>query len=107
MPYPRKIGDKLLIMIPHQYTINDHRMEEQGTRHDFFAKFIDEFDFRYRIGPKNPTMMNVITHGYLSSRVPNIDTFEQIIKYAKGHKDVWFARRGDIAAWARKYYTEK
>jgi len=42
-------------------------------------------------------MMNVITHGYLSSRVPAIDTFEQIIKYAKGHKDVWFARRVIIA----------
>jgi hypothetical protein len=49
-------------------------------------------------------MMNVITHGYLSSRVPAIDTFEQIIKYAKSHNDVWFARRGDIAAWARKYH---
>ena len=51
-------------------------------------------------------MMNVITHGYLSSRVPAIDTFEQIIKYAKSHNDVWFARRGDIAAWARKYYED-
>jgi hypothetical protein len=49
-------------------------------------------------------MMNVITHGYLNSRVPAIDTFEQIIKYAKSHNEGWFARRGDIAAWARKYY---
>jgi len=61
-----------------------------------------EFDYRYKIGLANPSMMNVITHGYLSSRVPAIDTFEQIIKYAKSHNDVWFARRGDIAAWARK-----
>jgi peptidoglycan/xylan/chitin deacetylase (PgdA/CDA1 family) len=106
MPYPRKVGDKILIMIPHQYTINDHRIEEEGTRHDFFEKFKDEFDYRYKIGDREPTMMNVITHAYLSSRVPLIDTFEQIIKYAKGHNDVWFARRGDIAAWARKYYTE-
>ncbi len=52
-------------------------------------------------------MMNVITHGYLSSRVPYIDTFEKIIAYAKSHKDVWFARRGDIAAWARQYYESK
>jgi peptidoglycan/xylan/chitin deacetylase (PgdA/CDA1 family) len=66
MPYPIKIGDKMLIMIPHQYTINDHRMQEEGTRHDFFEKFKDEFDYRYKIGPENPTMMNVITHGYLS-----------------------------------------
>jgi hypothetical protein len=36
-----------------------------------------------------------------------IDTFEKIIAYAKGHKDIWFARRGDIAAWARKYYESK
>jgi hypothetical protein len=32
--------------------------------------------------------------------VPVIDTFEKIVAYAKSHKDVWFARRGDIAAWA-------
>ena len=76
-------------------------------RYDFFEKFKDEFDLCYEMGLQNPTMMNVIIHGYLSSRVPNIDTFEQIIKYAKGYKDVWFARRGDIVAWARKYYTEK
>ena len=41
---------------------------------------------------------------YLISRIPLIDTFEKIIAYAKSHKEVWFARRGDIAAWARKYY---
>ena len=40
-------------------------------------------------------MMNVITHAYLSSRVPLIDPFERIIKYGKSHKDVWFARRAD------------
>jgi hypothetical protein len=50
--------------------------------------------------------MNVISHAYLSARIPIIDTFEQIIAYAKKHKDVWFARRGDIAAWARKYFEE-
>jgi hypothetical protein len=105
MPYPIKVGGKTLIMIPHQYTINDHRMQEEGTRHEFFEKFKDEFDYRYKIGDRDPTMMNVITHGYISSRVPYIDTFEKIIAYAKSHKDVWFARRGDIAAWARKYYT--
>lgn len=105
MPYPQKIGDQTLIMVPHQYTINDHRMEEEGTRQDFFEKFKDEFDYRYEIGDKNPTMMNVITHAYLISRIPLIDTFEKIIAYAKSHNEVWFARRGDIAAWARKYYA--
>ncbi|HXG49859.1 MAG TPA: polysaccharide deacetylase family protein [candidate division Zixibacteria bacterium] len=106
MPYPIHVGGRLLIMIPHQYTINDHRIEEHGTRHDFFEKFKDEFDYRYRIGDRNPTMMNVITHAYLSGRIPLIDTFEQILRYARSHRDVWFARRGDVAAWARKYYTE-
>lgn len=104
MPYPIKLGSKTLIMVPHQYTINDHRIEEEGTRHDFFEKFKDEFDYRYKIGATNPSMMNVITHAYLSSRIPLIDTFEEVIKYAKSHNEVWFARRGDIAAWARKFY---
>ena len=106
MPYPIWLGDKLLIEFPHQYTINDHRMQEEGTRHEFFEKFKDEFDYRYKIGPDNPTMMNVITHAYLSSRIPLIDTFEQIISYATSHKDVWLARRGDIAAWVRKQVSE-
>ena len=101
MPYPIWVGDKLIIEIPQQYTINDHRMQEQGTRQEFFEKFTDEFDYRYRIGDNNPTMMNVITHAYLISRIPFIDTFEKIVSYAKSHKDVWFARRGDVAAWAR------
>ena len=101
MPYPIWVGDKLIIEIPHQYTINDHRMQEQGTRQEFFEKFTDEFDYRCRIGDNNPTMMNVITHAYLISRIPFIDTFEKIVSYAKSHKDVWFARRGDVAAWAR------
>jgi peptidoglycan/xylan/chitin deacetylase (PgdA/CDA1 family) len=103
MPYPIWVGDKLIIEFPHQYTINDHRMQEEGTRQEFFEKFTDEFDYRYRIGDENPTMMNVITHAYLISRIPFIDTFEKIIGYAKNHKDVWFARRGDVAAWARKH----
>jgi allantoinase len=103
MPYPIWVGDKLIIEFPHQYTINDHRMQEEGTRQEFFEKFTDEFDYRYRIGDRNPTMMNVITHAYLISRIPFIDTFEKIISYAKNHKDVWFARRGDVAAWTRRH----
>jgi allantoinase len=102
MPYPIWRGDQLLVEFPHQYTINDHRMQEEGTRHEFFDKFKDEFDYRYKIGPDNPTMMNVITHAYVSSRIPLIDTFEQIVAYATSHKDVWLARRGDVAAWVRK-----
>ena len=82
-------------------------MQEEGTRHEFFEKFKDEFDYRYEIGERDPTMMNVITHGYLSSRVPYVDTFERIIADAKSHKDVRFARRGDIAAWARKSYESQ
>jgi hypothetical protein len=102
MPYPIWVGDKLLVEFPHQYTINDHRTQEEGTRHEFFEKFKDEFDYRYKIGDANPTMMNVISHAYLSSRIPLIDTFEQIVAYATSHKDVWLARRGDVAAWVRK-----
>jgi len=103
MPYPIWVGDKLIIEFPHQYTINDHRMQEEGTRQEFFEKFTDEFDYRYRIGDQNPTMMNVITHAYLISRIPFIDTFEKIVSYAKDHKDVWFARRGDVAEWTRQH----
>ena len=71
-----------------------------------FARRRLEEETRYEIGAHNPTMMNVISHAYLSSRIPVIDTFEQIIAYAKRHQDVWFARRGDIAAWAREYFEK-
>ncbi len=106
MPYPLHVNGQVLIEFPHQYTINDNRTMHGMSRHDFFEKFKDEFDYRYKIGRENPTMMNVITHGYISSRIPMIDTFEQIVAYAKSREEVWFARRGDVAAWARKYYSE-
>ncbi len=104
MPYPLTVGDKMLIEFPHQHSINDLRMLKTVTRQQFFESFRDEFDYRYAIGRETPTMMNVITHAYVSSRIPLIDTFEQIIAYAKRHQDVWFARRGDVAAWARQHY---
>ncbi len=107
MPYPIKVGGKMLIEVPHQYAINDHRIQEGESRHEFFAKFKDEFDYRYKIGRKTPNMLNVITHAYLSARIPFIDTFEKIIAYAKKHREVWFARRGDVAAWACKYYSAR
>lgn len=107
MPYPLAVGGRMLIEFPHQYTINDHRALHNMTRQEFFERFKDEFDYRHKIGAENPTMMNVITHGYVSARIPMIDTFERIIAYAKGHGEVWFARRGDVAAWARKYYEKK
>lgn len=105
MPYPMKVGDKILIEFPHQYTINDNRIGNQQTRHQFFERFKDEFDYRYRIGGSMPTMMNVITHAYIISRIPFLDTFEQIIVHAKKHAEVWCARRGDVAEWARKHYV--
>ncbi|MGH7848141.1 MAG: polysaccharide deacetylase family protein [Candidatus Binatia bacterium] len=103
MPYPIVVGEKIVIEVPHQYTLNDHRMQEGESRHEFFAKFKDEFDYRYKTGRKQPSMLSVITHAYLSSRIPLIDTFEKIVAYAKNHEEVWFARRGDIAAWARQW----
>lgn len=106
MPYPLRVDGKTLIEFPHQYTINDHRMLEHQTRQQFFERFKDEFDYRYRIGREMPNMLNVITHAFLISRIPLIDTFEQILAYAKSHKEVWFARRGDVAAWAHKFYLE-
>jgi hypothetical protein len=57
-----------------------------------------------RLLDDNPSMMNVIPHAYLSSGIPLIETFEEIIKYGKSRKEVWFARCGDIAALAKKFY---
>ena len=53
----------------------------------------------YEEGETSPKMMSVGIHPRVTGRPGKSKVLEQFIQYAKGHADVWFARRGDIAKW--------
>jgi hypothetical protein len=102
MPYPRTVGGKLLIMIPHQYTINDHRMQEEGTRHEFFDKFKDEFDYRYDRRQGTDDDERHLAR-LLKLADPYIDTFKQSSSTPKATK-MFGSPAATTSRQARKYY---
>jgi len=86
--------------------VNDARFWRGGlvSTEDFYQYMKDSFDCLYEEGEETPKMMSIGLHCRISGRPPRSRALERFLKYAKGHHDVWFARRIDIARWWLKNY---
>ena len=59
------------------------------------------FDTLYAEGVTSPKMINATVHAALYGRPYGSWAFEECIKYARQHSNVWFATRAEIADWVR------
>ncbi|MEM7668837.1 MAG: allantoinase, partial [Pseudomonadota bacterium] len=100
-PYWSTEFSRPILVMPYSLETNDSRFSrgEGYETADQFVTFIrDSFDTLYAEGD---TMLTVGLHARLIGRPGRIRALHQILDYIAGHKDVWIARRGDIAkAWA-------
>ncbi|MEM7238184.1 MAG: polysaccharide deacetylase family protein [Pseudomonadota bacterium] len=103
-PYWSTEFSRPILVMPYSLETNDSRFSrgEGYETADQFVTFIrDSFDTLYAEGD---TMLTVGLHARLIGRPGRIRALHQILDYIAGHKDVWIARRGDIAkAWAAAY----
>lgn len=60
----------------------------------------DEFDQLYEEGEHCRRMMVVSLHDRLSGLASRVRSLERFLVYAKSQPGVWFARKGEIAAYA-------
>jgi peptidoglycan/xylan/chitin deacetylase (PgdA/CDA1 family) len=106
IPYFVPAGDGRLVAIPYQYDLNDLKVYVKGMNDaSVYVKwFGHKFDVMYREGATAPGMVNATVHAALYGRPYGSWALEECIKYAKGHKDVWFATRSQIADWMLKEY---
>jgi len=85
------------MVVPYTLDANDMRFATaQGfnTGEQFFQYLKDSFDVLYAEGGR---MMSVGMHCRLLGRPGRFAGLQRFVEYAQGHKDVWFARRLDIA----------
>ena len=113
-PYCIKVpiggGHKPLVIIPLniQNAVQDDNVYLGGRCNapsELFEFFRDEFEILYEEGKKGrPAIVNCICHPYIGGRPYVVKWWEQIIKYALGFTNVWFATRIEIARWMLDKY---
>ncbi len=85
------------LVIPYTLDANDMRFATpQGfnSGDQFFSYLKDSFDTLYAEGGR---MMSVGLHCRLIGRPGRIQALQRFLEYARGHSEVWWARRIDIA----------
>jgi len=107
-------GDDLPVMVAASpaYTLIPYSVEtsDQGywalagapgfTRpSDFGDVLVRCFDRLYAESAACPKMMSVGLRMRISGRPSRAGQLERFIRHARGHPDVWFARRAEIAGW--------
>ena len=101
LPYWINVGHKKQLIVPYTLDTNDMRFATpQGfnTSNQFLSYLKDSFDTLYNEGKKGqPKMMSIGLHCRLIGRPGRVKALEHFIEYTKSHKDVWFAKRVDIA----------
>ena len=94
------------LIVPYTLEANDMRFSGTGlnTGDQFFSYLRDAFDVLYAEGESSPKMMSIGLHCRLAGRPGKILGLEKFLRHALGHKDVWFARRIEIARhWREKH----
>ena len=101
LPYWLEIDGHDQLIIPYTLDTNDMRFATaQGfsTSGQFFDYLKDTFDTLYSEGVEgSPKMMSIGLHCRLIGRPGRITAIKRFIEHATSFKDVWFAKRIEIA----------
>jgi allantoinase len=87
MPYNLELSD-LPMMVVHQH-------ESRA----WLERLTDQFDRLYREGERQPRVMSMSVHPYITGAPHRIKYFEAGLDYILGHEDVWFATADEIYDW--------
>ncbi|MDP2698947.1 allantoinase PuuE [Thalassospira sp.] len=95
------------LIVPYTLDVNDMRFAAfQGfnSGEQYFQYLKDSFDILYEEGVHTPKMLSVGLHCRLVGRPGRFAALKRFVDYVRGHDDVWFARRIDIARHWRKHH---
>ena len=110
LPYWADVADKKQLIVPYTLDVNDMRfaaLQGFNSGDQYFTYLKDTFDSLYEEGADAPKMMSVGLHCRLVGRPGRIAALKRFIEYVKGHDQVWFARRIEIARhWQKEFPAE-
>ena len=97
-PYPMKVKKGSMHSLPYSIEMNDiPAFLDLGRSAEDFSKMIcDQFDVLYQDGAKSARVMAICLHPFLIGHPFRSKHFDKALGYIKGHKDVWFAKGGEI-----------
>jgi allantoinase len=92
-----------MLILPYTPDANDFHflspMHRFSNSADFLQYLIDTFDVLYAESGDNPVMMSVGLHVRISGRPGRFRAVRDFVDYVSGKKDVWIARRDEIAGF--------
>ena len=100
-PYPIRTTAGPLISVPYSLELNDIPMmviQHHGSS-DWLQRARDQFDRLYAEGARNPRVMALAVHPYISGVPHRIKYFEAVYDYMRKKKGVWFTTGEDIYEW--------
>ncbi len=108
LPYWMQISGRDQLIVPYTLDCNDMRFATpQGfnSGDQFYAYLKDSFDALYAEGEAGaPKMLSIGLHCRLIGRPGRVMALKRFLDYARGHADVWFATRLQIAEhWAQTH----
>jgi len=106
LPFWTQAGGRPHLIVPYTLEANDMRFSGTGlnTGEQFYSYLRDAFDVLYAEGQDAPKMLSIGLHCRIVGRPGKMAGLERFIRYALEHKDVWFARRIEIARhWREKH----
>lgn len=101
LPYWYNYQGHQQLVIPYTLDVNDMRFAIPAGFNSggpFYSYLKDTFDVLYAEGQAGyPKMMNIGLHCRLAGRPGRFAALKRFVEYAKSHKNVWFAKRIEIA----------
>lgn len=119
LPYGMKIGDQVLVQIPHRSrTTGDYSWFNHGLMGEMRAQrcareavefFEDTFDGYYETAKREcPQLITFVIHPYTSCIPERIGALDKMISYIKGCPDVWNPTYIELAKyWKDTYLSGK
>ena len=101
VPYAVGPSNKPIVVLPKDFHPNDYTTYETGSRspRELYSLLVDQFDYLYEEGLTSPKVMNVTLHPFLAGRAYRAKIYQDFIRHARSHPNVWIARGADIASW--------
>ncbi|MEI6025680.1 MAG: polysaccharide deacetylase family protein [Betaproteobacteria bacterium] len=100
LPYWTTVAGRQHLVVPYSMDANDAKFAPPAsfaTGEDFFSYLKETFDMLYAEGDTAPRIMSVGLHPRMSGRPARALGLARFVDYARGHDQVWFCRRIDIA----------
>jgi peptidoglycan/xylan/chitin deacetylase (PgdA/CDA1 family) len=104
-PFIIPIRGRDFVTVPYTFHMNDivSFPFENWNPHGYEQALKDEFDQLYEEGVHRRRMMVISLHDRISGHAGRVRSLDRFLQYAKSKKDVWFARKDELARFVLEH----